>query len=76
LTPKLPNPHIQPVGWLGIEKNGFLKNTLLDKGRVLNSKCPEYLADKGVLKKIVVHTMQDMGSRLERLSQMKFMSLV
>jgi hypothetical protein len=29
-------------------KIGFLENALLNKSRVLNSKCPKHLADKGV----------------------------
>jgi hypothetical protein len=37
--------------------------------------CSERLADRAVLKKIVVFPMQNMGSTLEQLSQMKIMSL-
>ena len=38
--------------------------------------CSERLADRAVLKKIVVFPMQNMGSTLEQLSQMKIMSLI
>ncbi len=34
-------PHVRPIGWSGTEKNGLLQNVLLNKSRVLNSKCPK-----------------------------------
>jgi hypothetical protein len=51
LTPDLPIPHILQVGWPGTEKNSFLKNALLNKSRVLNSKCPDHSPWEGVKKK-------------------------
>jgi hypothetical protein len=75
LTPKLPIPHVRTVGWPGTENAGFLKTALLDKSRVLNSKCPERLADGGGLEKDSCASMQIMGSTLEQFSKMKIMSL-
>jgi hypothetical protein len=48
LDSNIPIPHVLLVGWPGTEKNWLLKNALLDKSRVLNSKCPECFAWEGV----------------------------
>jgi hypothetical protein len=42
------------VGWFGTEKTGSHKNALLDKSRVLNSKCPKHSAKKADKNKRVV----------------------
>jgi hypothetical protein len=50
LTSKLPILLIPPDEWPGTDKISFLKNTLLDKSRVLHSKCPGHFAWGGLEK--------------------------
>jgi hypothetical protein len=40
--------HVEQVGWPGTEKIILaLQNALLNKSRVLNSKCPEHFSGEG-----------------------------
>jgi hypothetical protein len=40
------------IGWPGTEtKKWLLQNALLDKSRVLNSKCPKHFDERGGLEK-------------------------
>ncbi len=55
LDSKLPILHLRPVGWPGTEIFfGFFKNILLNKSRVLNSKCPEHFAWEGHKSRLVL----------------------